>query len=57
MNNLAENLDYNYLEKLTQDFEEQETVAFYNRTIWSQQARPTQIEPLGNWPIVPITSG
>ena len=29
MNNLAEKLDLNYLEKLTANFQEQETVASY----------------------------
>jgi predicted phage terminase large subunit-like protein len=57
MNNLAEKLDLNYLEKLTANFQEQETVAFHNRVIWSKQARSTQIEPQGNWSIWLILAG
>ena len=57
MTQLAEKIDYKYLEQLASGFAEQEATAFYNRTLWTKQARATQIEPRGEWSIWLILAG
>ena len=37
------------IKKLTDTFQDTESIAFHNRTQWLDTARPTQIEPKGNW--------
>ena len=52
MNQLAlheEQNTFKQIKKLTDTFEDTERVAFHNRTKWLDTARPTQVEPVGDW--------
>ena len=40
---------FKQIKKLTDTFEDTERVAFHNRTKWLETARPTQVEPVGDW--------
>ena len=41
--------DYNQVESLSKSFDDVESIAFSNRLEWLDTARPSQIEPEGDW--------
>ena len=60
MNNLTLHKEvdtYKHIKSLTDGFQDKETMAFNNRAKWLQTARPTQIEPVGDWSIWLILAG
>ena len=48
---------YKHIKNLTSSFEDRESMAFNNRAKWLQTARPTQIEPTGDWTVWLILAG
>jgi predicted phage terminase large subunit-like protein len=49
--------DYNQVEMLSKSFDDIESIAFSNRLEWLDTARPSQIEPEGDWSTWLILAG